>query len=50
MNEDVREEPRDVFTSGPRDRGVAVTANGDFSTFHVQIYDPILKTDQPPIS
>lgn len=50
VNEDVREESRDVFTSGPRDRSVAITTNGDLTTFHVQIYDPIHKNDQPLIS
>lgn len=49
MNKHVREEPCDVFTTGPRDRSVAITTNGDLSAFHIQIYDSTAKTNQPLI-
>jgi len=41
VDKNVGEEPRNVFTGGPRDRRVAIAADGDLSAFHVQIYDPI---------
>jgi hypothetical protein len=43
MDEDVREEPSDIFTSGPGDWGVAIASDGNLSAFHVQIHDPMFE-------
>jgi len=43
MNEDVREEPSDIFTSRPGDRRIAIASDGDFAASHVQIHDPMFE-------